>query len=437
MNTHTRQTSRHLTRTAWRTVRVLALLIVSLMSGQIRGDDTLLGKRWREHSYGVSLRPPLGSRLVSQTADDAIVRFYGDSGYTVLVYIKKSGVELTLRDLIPKAIHQLGGVFPSAVILDQKRFEAAGRPGVVIYFRIPDVKRGPWVMAQAFVQLEPRAFVMLQMETDLKHYQPTRKLYEAVLDSVEVQDPQELDRLRTEQIGRGAEWLATINPKRLQNAIRPRQWFRIVDAGADIGYMQIAQETAAEMGQPGLRVTIQSRIILGPKAYDSLSTFFESNNGESELWSIRTTVRPAAAARRNARKGTASWAETGVRSQDKITVSLEKPTGIEKTQWNRPPTGYLSQVKVHMLEQLQTPGDQRDMGFYAYYPNARKVVYRSTRSEPGQDGTYKIYSRSSPEQDEQVTVYRPDGTLLKRTLPGGREILPAKAHDLRIKWKLR
>ena len=82
--------------------------------------------RWREHSHGLSLRPPLGSRLVSQTADDALVRFYGAGGDLIRLYIKKSNVELTLNDLIPEAIHQLGGVYPSARILTQKQLEQGG-----------------------------------------------------------------------------------------------------------------------------------------------------------------------------------------------------------------------------------------------------------------------------------------------------------------------
>ena len=56
---------------------VFAWVITTLIP-TAHADTGLLGtKRWREHSHGVSLLPPLGSRLISQTADDAITRIIG------------------------------------------------------------------------------------------------------------------------------------------------------------------------------------------------------------------------------------------------------------------------------------------------------------------------------------------------------------------------
>lgn len=431
---------------AWRrlpaplTATALAILAVaaSVAAATAQGDGSLLAtERWREHSYGVSLRPPLGSRLLSRTADDAVVRIYGREGYTIRLYIKKSTIDLDIQDLVPQAIHQLGGAYPSATILEQKQIESSGLPGAVIYFRIPDRKRGAWVMAQAFVGLNTRAFVMLQLEVDAGQFNSIRPTFEAVLDSLEAQDPKDLDRLRAEQIEAGRAWREPLSARHLHKAIQPEQWLRITGKDADIGYMHIQQKTATEMGQRGVQVDIRSRIHLGDKSYDSISNFFVSDDNAHEFWSIRATVRT-----RNQPRGSpqasSSWAETGVRSNDKITVSLEKPTGIEEHHWQRPLQGYLSQVELHMFDQLAAGHrDSKEMGFYAYYPRQQKLVYRTTQVESAPGGSFTIRTRPSPDQEQQVSHYDAQGRLVKRLLPEGRLILPATKQELALKWRLK
>ena len=420
---------------AWISAWVMVLLITP-----VHADTTLLGtKRWREHSHGVSLLPPLGSRLISQTADDAITRIVGDTGYSINLYIKKSSVDLAIQSLIPKAIHQLGSVYPSAIILQQNALHLRGRPGAVIYFKIPDKKRGDWVMGQAFIQLDPRTFVMLKLEADHQRFQEVQEVYEAVVHSVEVQDPKELDQQRAQQISNGQAWLKQLTPARLRQTIRPEEWLRIVENNQDIGYMCIKNKTDASMGLPGVRIDIQTRIFLGPNIYDSTSNFFASDDGTQEFWSIRTTARPtqpALAKKNNVPPNINSWAETGVRSNNKITVSLERPSGVEKHEWQQPPQGYLSQIKVHLLERLVGNQEHEAMGFYAYHPNSQKIVYRTASVQTTPEGTIAIHARPSPEQDEYITYYSPDGKFIKRLLPGGRSILPATKKELAVKWRL-
>ncbi len=424
--------------TAW--PMFVAVVIVVIATNAQGDDEVLLGtERWREQSYGVSFRPPLGARLISRTGDEAAVRVYGTGGYTIQLYIKKSAQSLAVRDLIPKAIHQLGGAYPSAAILEQRWIEPSGRPGAVIYFRIPDTKRGPWVMSQAFMQIDPQTFVMLQLQVDEDKFTTVRPVYDAVIQSLEAQNPKELDQLRAQQIARGQSWRQAISTEQLRKAIEPQRWMRIVSNDQDIGYIHIKQKKAAAIGQPGIRVDIRSRIYLDQNVYDSISNFFLADDVAHEIWSIRTTVRPRAANRKSDvdRNQTQSWSETGVRNNDKITVSIERPSGIEKHQWQKPPEGYLSQVEVHMLEQLMGHEESQTMGFYAYYPTAQKIVYRTTRLESVQDGSFTIHTRPSPEHDGHTSHYGTDGKLIKQTLPGGRLIVPTTRQQLAIKWNFR
>jgi len=418
-----------------RTTLLLCALLGTNTTVKAQSNESLLGDRWQEHSYGVSLRPPLGTRLVSQTGDDAIVRFYGPDGYAVRVYIKKSSTDLTISDLVTKAIHQLGTAQPSAIILEQKPLNPAGRSGAAIYFKIPDPKRGPWVMGQAFVQINARTFVMLQLEATLKIFPSSRSIFEAVIDTLDVQDPKELDRQRATQIQAGQDWYQSITPARRRAVLRPHTWLRIVEQDTDIGYMHITQKPDTQMGLPGIRVDIWSRIQIQTQTYDSVSNFFVSNDNTHEFWSVRTTLRSPK--KRFGPTAAPSWSETGVRSNEDITISLERPTGINEYKWKKPPEGYLSQAEIHMFEQLLTHKTSKEMGFYTYYPNTQKIVYRTTRAQAHPDGTLTIHTRPSPQQEEHISHYTPKGDFIKRVLPGGRLLLPASKQQIKAKWQTR
>ncbi len=420
------------------TTAIIATLAAHPAAAQSQdADEWLSPQRWQEHSHGISLRPPRGSRLVAYTADNAVVRIYGPTGYTIRLYIKKSLIDLPMDQVVANTIHQTGGGFPSATILEEQPLAVSGRPAAMIYFRIPDPKRNAWVMGQTLIQLNPRTIAVLQLEADLHDFDTTRQVYEAVVHSFDAQDPKQLDQIRATQLQRTQAWRAA-SPPGLAKAILPEQWLRIVENGTDIGYMSVKQQTATTMGYQGVRIDVRSRIHLGNQAYDSISNFFVSDDRGHEFWSTRTTARPWPA-RTAAQQPPSSWAETGVRSKGTITVSLERPSGIDEHQWQTPPAGYLSQAEVQMIDQLllATPQPRQAMGFYAYYPAKQKIAYRTTRIEKADDGSFTLHTRPSPEQAAHVSHYSPDGRFLKRALPGGRMIFPATKHELNAKWRIK
>ncbi len=402
----------------------------------------LASERWQERGHGLSLRPPLGSRLVAQTADDALVRILGDSGYTVTVSYKSGKDELTLDQIVQMAVAQLGVAQPAARVLEQKPIQAGGLAGQVVYYLIPPQKKqSPWVMGQAFAQVNPHEFVVLQLEVDHDRFPAAREMFEAVVASVELRDPESLNRERAECVGRGEAWRRSIDTERLRRALQGEQWFRIVENDTDIGYMRVTETSATEMDLPGVRVEIQTRLMLGGTNYDSLSSFFASDDGGYEAWSIRTTARPAGggagAASASPSGGGESWAQTGVRSKDQITVTVQGPGGTDEYHWQRPPKGYLSQVDLYLLERLQASTGGQGLGFYAYYPNRQEITYRQSRTVTGPDGTFVVHTLPSPEQEEQVSYYGADGRLIKRVLPQGRVILPTTPNQLAGQWGLR
>jgi len=430
---------------------IACLLVVTVAPAATENSatstDLLAPQRWREHSFGLSLRPPLGAQLTQRTADDAILQITTPDQASIRVYIKNTTVDLQVPDIVTKAIHQLGGVHPSATILEQSQLQIAQHPAAVIYFHVPGPKRTSWVIGQAFLQINLRAFVMLKLEVDRNQFDLAQPVFDAVIHTLELQDPDQLNRLRTQQIAQAQAWLETIDTNQLHQAIHGELWLRIIEGGdeggdqggKDIGYKRVSTRITSEMDLPGLRVDIQTRVYHGSYVYDSLSNFFVSDDNTHEIWSIRTTARPAnphAPVNQSAPSQKSSLAQTGLRSNDTITLTNETPTGIHQHTWQRPEVGYISQAQLHLLGQLLSPPVTSELGFYAYHPDTQKITFQTQRVIAAPDGSYAIHSRPTPQLGEQVSYYDAQGHLLKHQLPDGRVLLPTTRPALAVRWKL-
>ena len=399
-------------------------------------------KRWRESSFGVSLRPPLGTTLSARTYDDALVRIAKTGEYAFSVYIKSTQQELNIDNVVRTAIEQFGFAQPTSKIMEQRVVKPAKRPGWLIYFggnlpasadkqkrdperdvealkavartqmetaamlmkkkgqdldayRIykavaqnsPDaemrkkaaqhvaafeVDRGfiaryladearrskvndfvndkrPWVVGQAFMQLSPQNFVTIQMECAYDKFESSKETFEAVIRSIDVQHPDDLNKVRKQLIDRGEVIRKTFSFDKIKASLLPEvtvpivddagkpagvaplrlQYLRVVDGTEDRGWMKVVHrlrrdeiirlETKVEVdpktgrkkyvklpvereaGVNGVGIDVYYRLILGPtKAIDTHSQLFLSQDGNYESWATRTTVRehkdPAAAA---------------------------------------------------------------------------------------------------------------------------------------------
>ena len=403
-------------------------------------EPLLSDQTWQEQTYGVSLRPPLGSKLYELSADDAVLRIVGDPGYSIKVSVKQSSKEITLAMIRRIAIDQLGTIQPQATILGDQVIRPAGLPGSLLYFRFTDNQRKTWVLGQAFVQLNPNTVLVLQLDIGDSGFQGVRPIFEAVVNSVNVQDVKKLDEQNEVLIEAGQTWYETVEASRIEHLLVPEQWFRIVHESKDVGYMRIRQHKDSVMQKAGLRVDIQARVQVKDEYFDSLSNFFVSDDRKQEIWSIRTTRRPAHPGARPAQKvlegGNDSWVETGLRDDELITVTRQHPGGRREHQWKKPPTGYLSQVEVHLLPAHMLTAPEGQMGFYAYFPTDGKVTLRTEHIQRGGDAVLKVTTKPAPGRGHQVSHYDSRGGLVKRELPDGRTILPATFREISARWKI-
>jgi hypothetical protein len=410
-------------------------------------DKVLAKERWREGSFGVSLRPPLGTLLQTRNIDDAVVRITKDNTYTITVFLKTlaPNQEMTIKQVVDSAIDQFGFAQPTATIDHQRVAKPAGRPGWIVYFGVnlplksekPDAgkndpvvveamlkaarvqfetaermrvkegrdiaafrlykaiaanspdkaiakkakewvasyevdngfmarflqddvarrRRNPldvdlkaWYMGQAIMQLAPNAFVIVQLEVGKDSYEAVKPIFEAVVKSMEVQNPEELDKQRKELIKAGEVLDGMLNHKRLLEAMLPPvivpivddkgqpagekplrlQYMRVMEEGKDVGWMKTVhrerrdnirmldweevkdlktgktkrvRKSVPGEGVNGIGVDVYLRIHFGPRAVDSHTQTFLSESGTFESWSIRTTVRDRVDADPNDKKG--------------------------------------------------------------------------------------------------------------------------------------
>ncbi|NJL30739.1 MAG: hypothetical protein HC898_03405 [Phycisphaerales bacterium] len=90
-------------------------------------DALLARERWDEPMYGLSLRPPLGSRLERQSADEAILRILGEKNtYSISLEVKNLNGPFVLDQVVQQSVVQVANVHPQARILMQAQAKLMG-----------------------------------------------------------------------------------------------------------------------------------------------------------------------------------------------------------------------------------------------------------------------------------------------------------------------
>lgn len=428
-------------------------LALGALTGAVAGEadepqqnPLLSPQRWRERAYGVTLLPPLNATVHEVTGGDTkLFVNLNDAGF-INVLIKKSKSELDVVAVRQAVLDQMRTVGPSGSIISENKDKIGGRPGVTIYFGYPGRDDRVKVMGHAVAMIDPNTVLVLQLETTFASFKQLKPVFEAMVQSVQFDDPRVLDQLNRQRFEAGATWYKSINPRQML-AVPERgqeQWFRIVDqdggrGAADVGYMKIVYSRATPLDRSGTRVDVQARLIISDQAYDTLSNFFLSDDRNQEIWSIKTTVRPASEAH-NARDdgpGNPSWAETGLRDQSRITVTRQTPSGKQEEHWQMPPEGYLSQVELYLAPRFMLGAPEGEMAFYTYYPSDGKITMRTEKLERGGVGALKVTTYPAADAQPQVSHYDATGQLIRRELPDGRVMLPATPQEIAARWRLK
>lgn len=434
-------------------------------------DSILAVERWREMSVGLSLRPPLGAKLAHLTGEKAAVRMTHKRGYIIEVYVKKSKEKLNIKQLEKFAIHQISYTTPSAKVADEKRLTVGGKQAILHYFGMPGKtkRHKPWILGQLMVLVGPQSVVGVRLEIPPNDYEGVRSIFETMIKSVRFDDPKTLVEQRKRQTANAEAWHKTVTAEKRRAALIPQQWMRVLENGRDVGWMLIAEGNIDEKEAKRLRATsgsaldsagvfvrVQARVLFQSRALDSLSELYLSDDGEQELWRIKTTIRPltkndvrpgGVAVRDPEKKKKSKFElpkvfqalEIGVRNDAEIIITRQTPDGVKNHQWERPSGRrgyYVSQVDLHLLGRL-VPQKSQEMGFYAYYPNDGRLSFRAERivAEPG--GSVSVFSRPTLDHGEQESRFDRTGRMLRRTLPTGQQVVPTTRSQLASIWRIK
>jgi hypothetical protein len=395
---------------------------------------------WREQAYGMSLTPPPGSLMFEQTDDGARVKFRSAGNATFSIYIRQANSALDLDTVKQKALQEFAFLYPSALPTEQDRepVSIAGREGIGLYLLTPDPKQGDWVFAQAFMLIDPTTLAIFQLDCDAVGFDLANTTFKNMLKSVQLTDPAELDRARSDRLERAQAWLDSIDSAQAKSAIVPEQWLRIVRGDKDVGYLRVKRFDEKDHVPPGNSVHVQSHIIEGNNTYDTEGSYFEADDRSVEFWTITTTLRVANTATHDPQAPlqpkVENWRQTGLRDGNRIEVSQETPSSIKKFPWTKPTAAYLSQVDLFNLPALLPRDKPVELAFYAFNPIARKISLRTLRIEPMPGGGYRVHDRPTPDRAEQIATYDHNGRLLKRKMPDGRTYLTTTPQELKRIW---
>lgn len=462
-----------------------ALVTIAPASAQVKSPlkpDPTQGRplgdnRERETAHGVSLRPPVDTRIVRRTADEYSLRLADTAGqFTMSLLIKKTKKPLTLKAVTRSVQSQVLGVEMNVTgvpgtghkdfrlkgrtalhgtnrgrIVAQRETVIAKRHATINYYQVFDNNNKPMLLAHAIIQLETQAFAILDVEGRLNpadfsgSAKPIADTFERVIESIEIEDPLELSKRREQTVDLGHDWRTTLRLKNMHASLVPVQFFRFVETdksgrAKDYGWMRIRQFQSRKgtHNKPGVNVEVQLRVKAGDAYYDTLGEYFLADDDSLEMWSIHTTQRPANPRVKVNEKELPTYRQTGVRSDGVLTVTLDDPvSGQKKQSFAVPKKGYLSQVEGLLLPQILPINKRATYGFYFYNTQTGSVAYREEQVVPTLTG-FSIISRLTPESQQLTATFNKQHRVIEKQLDTtGGKLLPTDAATIRRLWGLR
>jgi len=289
----------------------------------------------------------------------------------------------------------------------------------------------------AVVQIDPVTFGFLDFRCGVEEADWVRPTFDAVVASMELVDPEQINAEREAALRRGQEWRSSLKLGQIHAALVPERYYRILTGNKDTGYMRVGQSRVRWQDRPGVSVEVQTRIVQEESYADSLAQFFLADDDSTEVWSIRTTLRPIngkGAPRTWVDEGLRTWVDDGVRRVRQIQLRQEVNIGGQKRETRvEVPPGYLSQVEAWLLPALLPIDAEVEYGFYAYNTQTRKMTYRTERVLPLLDG-FIITTRMAPNEPAYDATYDANRQLVERQLGPKQRLVPTEPSEIHRIW---
>jgi hypothetical protein len=418
--------------------------------GEAKSDnhnDVLSDKRWWSEEHGISLRPPLNSRIIELDADDALVRIVGDGGYTIRLYVKQSksaASAVAARDMTLASLHKASVIQKVLLKSEEKdKPQVDGRPAALLYYRTMPAKNGAARMvAQTYFNINDRTIAMLQFDVPDLQYRDTARIYQGLVSELRVEDPEKLVLKREEELARGDAWLKTLTGNQLEAAIVPEQYFVMLDQTVPTGYVVIYQKKVIDDRAPGISVRLVALMDSPEQDMVIKSHAYISMDRQEEYWSTEVSIRSRTKTRSNINSPTnnlpdKTWRDSGERAvvDGKMMVRIKRdtPAGEQIVDGEVPPKAYLSQAETYMLDKLLPHDVDTTYGFIAYSGTSGRMTMRTDEVTRTPEGAL-VTSITVPNQPAQVSHFDRMGKLLGRSLANGHVIRPTTMEELKKLW---
>lgn len=308
-----------------------------------------------------------------------------------------------------------------------------------------------------------RASLLVFTISSLPDFYPDLKpLLDQSFSTIQLVTEEQRNLEQRARIENGRDLLKSFTMERLRSLVGLSQWFRTYrPARPDISTRETefacslvevyeAPRGALKQNYPiekytqveqekGLMVRVQGRVIIDAErglVFDTLAMFWLSWDQSSEAWSILGTRRQGQASQTETETGIRTAPSVG-NPRPSLTVIRSDPSPFT---WDVPDV-YLSQALAWLLGRL-LPRDLTESTFYCYYYyNARtltpNISLRYDRWEPLRDGTgnWQLATLLDKSLPPDVSIYAPDGSLVRRTRPTGEVTVPITREQLRRIWR--
>lgn len=267
----------------------------------VAAPTKLVGERFESKSTGLAFNPPAGMKRkpLKSAETDPLVHYVDESRGWQLVAtqgtlsdsIALSSAEVTAVDpnaqapagLLELASEEIKTTYPAATILRQKVIKAGpDRLSVALLAARITADLKPVLTQQAIIKAGERAYFTMSLTSPVTERgdeepatQPTDALeqaategFHAMLETVQLLDLRAIKEDQDQRLFRTRALLLNLTPTKLQAAVIPEQWLRIMHNGKDVGYSYVIEEK--EIGedrkkpQDGIRIGVRTRLFAPP-----------------------------------------------------------------------------------------------------------------------------------------------------------------------------
>ena len=385
------------------------LLTFLVMSSASARQSTDLGSPWESRSAGIVLRPPAGSNEITRAGSgDEIVTFVDEKRSLRLVVSRlrfSQPVPLTATTtedrqtlgLVELRLQDLKTIYPDSQVMRSDLAPLAETDAAIIAVRllVPDESNRdalaksqvPRLVQTAIIRASPTTYYTLEFTSPgaapgtPESFVDDREafavqLFSAIADSVKLLDQGAIREDQTARLDRTRALFVELTPEAIKSVLVPKQYFRILSAGKDIGYTYFIEEPVNRTARDGVLIGIRAFTrpptdtetpSSSPVTVTADSWLFVSFDRAREEWSSTATIQSLPTTDKPApdKPRTLGQFGTSIRRADKIVEQGTRPGEADEVRTRE--TYYLEVTPI--VDQVGTEPVRRDLPVF-YFPQA-------------------------------------------------------------------